>query len=136
MTPLADGATDPGAVLIFEFHLRFMPEPVAPYAVRAFEPLSVLTTPFFVGLPGFRTKLWCFDHDTGDYAGGYEWASAADAERYARALTRLMRALSVPGSVSAVIHSDTDLDEYVAERTVIESGSADAPAATDATGSA
>jgi len=103
-----------GAVLTFEFHLWFMPDPLVPYAVRVFEPFSILTTPFFAGLPGFRTKLWLFDHDTGDYQGIYQWETVRDAERYARALTRVMAFLSVPGSVSYEVADEATLDEYVA----------------------
>lgn len=108
------GTSEESAVLAFRFHLRFMPSPVIPYAVRVFEPVSILTTPFFAGLPGFRTKLWLFDHDTGDYLGVYEWASASEARRYARALRALMELLSIPGSVSYEVYEATALEEYVA----------------------
>lgn len=113
VTPADRDSTDGSAVLVFRFHLRFTPAPVVPYAIRVFEPLSVLTTSFLAGLPGFRTKLWLFDHDTGDYQGVYEWATARDAGRYAEALTRLMETLPIPGSVSYEVHEETTLEEYV-----------------------
>ena len=95
-----------------------MPRPIRPLAVRVFEPVSVLTTPFFAGLPGFHTKLWLFDHGTGDYMGVYQWASVDAAERYARSLRRLMDALSVPGSVAYEVRGDATLDDYVRVRRV------------------
>ena len=104
---------DGGAVLAFRFHLHLMPRPIRPVAVAIFEPLSILTTPFFAGLPGFRTKLWLFDHASGDYMGVYEWRSAGEAEAYARALRRLMDRLSVPGSVAYEVVEDAALSEYV-----------------------
>lgn len=113
-------AADPaaGAVLAFRFHLRFTPRPVRPLAVRVFEPLSLLTTPFVAGLPGFQRKLWLVDHDTGDYMGVYGWADAAAAERYAWSLRRLMDARSVPGSVAYEVHADVTVDEFVRVRRV------------------
>lgn len=111
-------ADEGGAVLAFRFHLRFMPRPIRPLAARVFEPLSVLTTPFFAGLPGFRTKLWLFDHDTGDYMGVYQWESADAAERYARSLRQLIEALSVPGSVAYEVRANATLDDYVRVRRV------------------
>ena len=110
------GDERPGAVLAFRFHLRLMPRPIRPLAVAVFEPLSILTTPFFAGLPGFRTKLWCFDHASGDYMGVYEWDTAAGAERYARSLRRLMEWLSVPGSVAYEVVDDAAVSEYVDAR--------------------
>lgn len=110
-------------VLVFRFHLRFMPDPIVPYAVRVFEPLSILTTPFFVGIPGFETNIWLFDHETGDYEGPYQWRTAEDATRYAEALTALMSVLSIPGSVSYEIVEETSLDEYVAAHSPAETRS-------------
>lgn len=114
VTPDDPAHTDASAILAFRFHLRLVPDSVVPYAVRVFEPVSILTTPFFAGLPGFRTKLWLSDHDTDDYQGVYEWASAQDAKRYARALGQLMDHLWILGSVSHEVVEDTTLDEYIA----------------------
>ncbi|NGM70397.1 YdhR family protein [Natronolimnobius sp. AArcel1] len=112
----ADESSVSEAVLAFQFQLRFMPAPSVPYATRVFEPLSFLTTPFFAGLPGFRTKLWLFDHDTGDYLGIYQWETLNDARRYAQALQKLMAVLSSPNSLSYEIAEEMSLDEYLATR--------------------
>ncbi|WP_459191937.1 hypothetical protein [Halosimplex sp. J119] len=116
-TPASD-RSDAAAVLAFRFHLWFMPAPFVPFAVRVFEPLSILTTPFFAGLTGFRTKLWLFDHATGDYLGIYQWETAAGAQRYARALGSLMRFVSNRDSISYVVVDDTTLDRYLAPRSI------------------
>lgn len=108
------------AVLAFQFHLWFMPDPLVPIAVRVFEPLSILTTPFFAGLPGFRTKLWLFDHDTGDYLGIYQWENPEMASRYARALRKLMAVFAAPGTVSYGVFEDTSLDAYLESHTPAE----------------
>lgn len=116
-TTIQPGAeTDAAAVLEFRFHLWFMPAPLVPFVVCLFEPLSILTTPFFAGFPGFRTKLWLFDHATGDYEGVYRWETAAAARRYARGLEAVMTRLSVPGTIAREVHEDAPLDAYVAER--------------------
>ena len=110
--------TREGAVLVFQFHLWFMPDMLAPVVTRIFEPLSIITTPFFVGLSGFRTKLWLFDRETGDYEGIYLWESAVAAEQYATALRRAMKVFARPGSISYKIVPDTNLDSYLADRTL------------------
>lgn len=104
------------AVAVFRFHLRFVPRPIRPIAIRVFEPLSILATPSFAGLPGFRTKLWLFDHGTGDYMGVDGWETTEHAERYARELRRLMARISVPGSVAYEVVEETPLSEYVTAR--------------------
>lgn len=55
--------------------------------------------PFFLGMQGFRSKLWLINDETGDFGGIYEWTTEQDAERYANSFAmRLSRMRSVPGS--------------------------------------
>jgi hypothetical protein len=62
---------------------------------------SLLPIPFFIGLPGFRSKLWMADVATGDCQGLYEWDTVQDAETYAHSFAmKFMMMRSVPGSVS------------------------------------
>jgi len=62
---------------------------------------SWLPIPFFMGLPGFRTKLWGYIREAADFQGIYEWASVGDAEDYVHSFAvRFMTGRSVPGSVS------------------------------------
>jgi len=81
---------------------------------RLFWRVCVITTPFFVGLDGFRSKLWMCDPSTGDYAGLYEWDDATTARAYADGLCGVLRLLSVPGSVSYELIPDCDVDAYLA----------------------
>jgi hypothetical protein len=106
--------TSPPAVLQPRFHLRAMgPQRRRLHAL--FRVVCILTTPFFVGLPGFRSKLWMVDPATGDFAGLYEWDDAPTAGAYAEGLAAVLRLLSVPGSVSYEIRPGDDVDHYLAE---------------------
>lgn len=64
-----------------------------------FEYESILNTPFFVGFPGFVSKLWVAHDDHGRYRGIYEWDGAERAEHYARSLWRVLELVSEPGSI-------------------------------------
>ena len=90
-------AARPGA----QFHVRFHLAGMAPALNKVF---SWLPVPFFVGLPGFRSKLWLLDEATGDFHGLYQWETPVAAERYAHSFAlRFMTARSVPGSLSYTI---------------------------------
>jgi hypothetical protein len=83
-------------VLVVGFRLR---------AVRGrshdlFRRESLLNTPLFVGFPGFTSKLWLADDENGVYRGLYQWDGAQRAEKYARALWRVLALVSVPGSIA------------------------------------
>jgi hypothetical protein len=81
------------AVFIPHFH-------VAGMSVRVNRLFSLLPIPFYIGLPGFRSKRWMVDEASGDFAGYYEWETVADAENYAHSFAaKFMTARSVPGSV-------------------------------------
>jgi hypothetical protein len=105
-------ASDP-AVLQPRFALRVMCP--ARHRVHAlFRVVCIVTTPFFVGLPGFRSKLWMVDPATGDFAGLYEWDDEPTARAYAEGLCKVLRLLSVPGSVSYEVTPCCTVDEYLA----------------------
>ncbi|MFZ5816619.1 MAG: hypothetical protein ACOY93_15210 [Bacillota bacterium] len=87
------GTPGPGATFIVQFHLAGM-------SVAQNIRFSLIPIPFFVGLPGFRSKLWSYCPETGDFAGIYEWSTVQDAENYAASFAvRFMTRRSVPGSV-------------------------------------
>lgn len=103
------------AVLQPRFRLRGMP--ARRRRLHAlFRVVCIVTTPFFVGLPGFRSKLWIVDPATGDFAGLYEWDDAPTAQAYAEGLAAVLRLLSVPGSVSYEIRSGISVDDYLTRR--------------------
>lgn len=103
------------AVLQPRFRLRAMGRPGS-FRHRLFMRVCVVTTPFFVGLDGFRSKLWMYDPATGAYAGLYDWDDPAAASAYAEGLCRLLRLLSEPGSVSYELTDDMDVDAYLERR--------------------
>lgn len=92
----APDPVDP-AVLVVAFRLRFIGRVDAAHAV--FRTTCIVNTPLFAGFPGFGSKLWLTDVDTGVYRGVYQWQGAREAEEYALALTRVLELVSVPGSV-------------------------------------
>ena len=83
----------PEAVFKVRFH-------VAKMSPRLNKVFSLFTIPLFSGLPGFRSKLWLLDEQTGDFMGIYEWATLKDAEFYSQSFAfRFMSGRSTPGSV-------------------------------------
>jgi hypothetical protein len=87
----------PGAVFRPIFH-------VAGMSVRQNIVYSLIPIPFYIGLPGFRSKLWMVNPESGDFSGYYEWDSVEDAENYSSSFAAgFMTRRSLPGSVSFTI---------------------------------
>ena len=74
---------------------------------------SILNTPLFVGFPGFVSKLWLADDETGLYRGLYEWDGPAAAESYARSLWRVLALVSEPESIDYRVLSGLRRDGVV-----------------------
>lgn len=92
----------PGAVFIVRFHLANM----SPRLNKVF---SLLPIPFFIGLPGFRSKLWTMDEGNGDFQGIYEWDTVQDAENYACSFAmKFMARRSLPRSISFQIRPNEE----------------------------
>jgi len=105
------------AVLQPRFHLTVL----APRRTRLhqlFRVLCIITTPFFVGLPGFRSKLWMVDPATGDFAGLYEWDDAVTARAYAEGLAKVLRLVATTGSVSYELVEAASVGEYLGRTSV------------------
>jgi hypothetical protein len=99
LDPAAGRPEVPGAIFWARFHVVGM-------SARQNILFSLIPIPFFVGLPGLRTKLWMYSPETGDFCGVYEWDTVQDAENYSRCFAaRFMARRSVPGSVSFRITS-------------------------------
>ena len=95
--PNHDQPQEPGVTFRVRFHVARM----SPKQNKLF---SLLPIPFFIGLPGFRTKLWTLNEVSGDCQGIYEWDTAQDAENYASSFAmKFMTMRSVRGSVSCEI---------------------------------
>lgn len=82
-------------VLVVRFRLRGVSGPTH----RVFEWESLLNTPLFVGFPGLVSKLWLAHDERGYYRGVYQWDGREAADRYARALWRVLALVSEPGSI-------------------------------------
>jgi hypothetical protein len=82
-----------GAVFIPYFHVSGMP-------VRVNMLFSLIPMWFILGLPGFRSKFWLVNDQTGDFCGYYEWDRIEDAQAYSHSFAaRFMFSRSIPGSV-------------------------------------
>jgi len=80
------------------FEVRFHVAHMSPKQNKLF---SLLPIPFFVGLPGFRSKLWMLNEASGNCQGIYEWDTIEDAKNYASSFAmKFMTVRSAPGSVS------------------------------------
>jgi len=89
--------TPPGARFTVRFHVQNM----TPERNKTF---SLLTIPFFAGMPGFRSKLWLVDEKGGDFMGIYRWQTEDDARRYSQSFAmEFMTKRSEEGSVSFTI---------------------------------
>lgn len=69
------------------------------------KPFSLIPIPFITGLPGFRSKLWMVNENTGFNQGLYEWDTVEEATFYANSFAmQFMRNRSIPNSVTYEIH--------------------------------
>lgn len=112
-TFLAAATSDP-VVLVVGFRLRWLGTKRLLHWL--FQRVCILTTPFWSGLSGFRTKLWMVAPATCQYLGIYEWDGADRAQDYVQALVRVLRPLSVENTVWYTLHPGERLDPYLAAR--------------------
>jgi hypothetical protein len=101
----------PGTVLEVGFRLKLIRSSQIMHWI--FQRLCIFTTPFWSGFDGFVVKLWMVNPQTKSYLGIYQWTTPDRAQWYVDALTRVLRAVSTPGSVWHKIHPDTDLDAFL-----------------------
>jgi hypothetical protein len=89
--------TDP-ALLVVEFRLRWIGK--ARWAHRIFHHTCVVNTPLFAGFPGFVSKLWMCDADTGVYRGLYQWDGADRATAYAERLRLVLQLVCIDAAIA------------------------------------
>jgi hypothetical protein len=100
-------AADNGAVFIVRFKFKSLKPSTNKH-------LSMIPTPFLIGMKGFREKYWTFDENSGFFQGIYQWDSKISAERYPGSfIFKVMTKRSAAGSLSYLILPDTDLSEYI-----------------------
>ena len=94
MDPSQDQPQNAGAT----FRVRFQ---VAHMSAKQNKLFSLLPIPFFIGLPGFRSKLWTLNEASGVSQGIYQWDTVQDATNYAHSFAmKFMAMRPVPGSIS------------------------------------
>jgi hypothetical protein len=82
----------------------------------------VLHTPLFAGFPGFRSKLWIDDVETGLYRGVYEWDGGDLARRYAARMVGLLAPFSTQGTARSQVVEGMPRDAFLARPEVLATG--------------
>jgi hypothetical protein len=95
-TARTGAATVDPVLLVIQFRLAALGS--SPLLHAAFRRECILHTPLFAGFPGFRSKLWADDVETGVYRGIYQWEGAESAEHYARRMVALLAPFSNRGT--------------------------------------
>ena len=95
--PKRDLTKKPGAILIIRFNF-------AHGSPNQNKRLSLIPIPFIVGLPGFRSKIWAINKESGGFQGIYKWDTIQDAEAYKKSFAiKLMTKRAIPGSITFLI---------------------------------
>jgi hypothetical protein len=122
-TALRGGRTSDPAVLVIQFRLAALGSNGFLHA--AFRRECILHTPLFAGFPGFRSKLWADDVDTGVYRGLYEWQDPRSATHYAQRMVALLAPFSNAGTARYHVIAQLRRDEFVADPHAASGGPAD-----------
>jgi hypothetical protein len=100
--------TSAPTLLVIQFRLAVLGSD--PLLHAAFRRECVLHTPLFAGFPGFRSKLWADDVQTGVYRGVYQWDGPELARRYAERMVALLAPFSNAGTARyRVVDGPTNL---------------------------
>ena len=103
----SDIPKEPGTILKVRFHLSGM----TPQKNKSF---SCIPMPFFIGLPGFRSKFWTLNESNGYFQGIYQWKTLEYAKKYTKSFAfRFMTKRSTPDSVSYKIIPNKSMKEYI-----------------------
>jgi hypothetical protein len=93
------------------FKVKFQFKSLGPSVNKS---LSMIPTPFLIGMYGFREKYWTIDEKSGFFQGIYCWETKEFAERYPDSfIFRLMTNRSAKGTLSYEIIPNTDLSKYI-----------------------
>jgi hypothetical protein len=99
--------SEKGAIFIVRFKLSRM-------SVIKNINFSLLSIPFFIGLPGFRAKFWFLDRKTGWNQGIYQWKTEQDALNYSKSFAvDFMTKRSEPNSISYEIILDKNIYDVI-----------------------
>ena len=87
------------------FQVWFHTKMAAPKTIK----MSCATLLGFLGLPGFRSKLWLYNETTGEFGGIYEWDTVQDADNYDKSYAmKFSHWRSVPGKFWTAVFPQTD----------------------------
>jgi hypothetical protein len=104
------GTSDP-TLLVIQFRLAALGSNRVLHA--AFRRECILHTPLFAGFPGFRSKLWLDDVETGVYRGVYQWQGSELARRYAARMVALLAPFSTAGTARYQVVDGVRRDEFL-----------------------
>jgi hypothetical protein len=110
-TAVATAGTSDPTLLVIQFRLGVLGSNRLLHA--AFRRECVLHTPLFAGFPGFRSKLWLDDVESGVYRGVYEWQGGELARRYAARMVALLAPFSNAGTARYQVVQGLRRDEYL-----------------------
>jgi hypothetical protein len=101
LKPQNDQPETPNGVFRVWFHTRMAPANTVRF--------SRLTLFGFLGLPGFRSKLWVRNESTGEFGGIYEWDTIQDAENYDKSYAmKFSKWRSVPDKFRTEVFPQSD----------------------------
>jgi hypothetical protein len=110
-TAATDVSTGDPTLIVIQFRLAVLGSDRLLHA--AFRRECVLHTPLFAGFPGFRSKLWLDDVETGVYRGVYQWQDGDLARHYAARMVALLRPFSNAGTARYQVVEDVVRDEFL-----------------------
>jgi hypothetical protein len=117
-TALREARTEDPAVLVIQFRVAVLGS--SQYLHAAFRRECALHTPLFAGFPGFRSKLWADDVNT----GVYEWQSASLATQYAQRMVGLLAPFSNPGTARYHVIEHLRRNDFLSDRGAARDSSA------------
>ena len=110
-TAVTEAATTDPALLVIQFRLAALGSNQLLHA--GFRRECVLHTPLFAGFPGFRSKLWIDDVETGVYRGVYQWEGADLARHYATRMVGLLAPFSNAGTARCQVVERLRRDDFL-----------------------
>jgi hypothetical protein len=110
-TAATDVSTSDPTLLVIQFRLAMLGSDHLLHA--AFRRECILHTPLFAGFPGFRSKLWLDDIETGVYRGVYQWQDGDLARHYARRMVALLRPFSNADTARYQVVEGVVRDEFL-----------------------
>jgi hypothetical protein len=110
-TAVAEARTNAPTLLVIQFRLAALGSNRMLHA--AFRRECALHTPLFAGFPGFRSKLWIDDVETGVYRGVYEWQRGDLAGHYAARMVALLAPFSNAGTARRQVVEGLRHDDFL-----------------------